>query len=79
MAKDVLATLSLPSFRQSSMDGYAVLHTDIMMKMWSLPVVAESKAGGTLKLSLKSGTAIRIFTGAPVPAGATADADQGRT
>lgn len=79
LAKDVLATLSLPSFRQSSMDGYAVLHTDIVNENVVLPVVAESKAGGTSKLSLKSGTAIRIFTGAPVPAGATAVIMQERT
>ncbi|WP_159474244.1 gephyrin-like molybdotransferase Glp [Dyadobacter sp. 3J3] len=79
LAKDVLATLSLPSFRQSSMDGYAVLHTDIYNDNVILPIVAESKAGGTSKLSLKPGTAIRIFTGAPVPAGATAVIMQERT
>lgn len=79
LAKDILATLSLPSFRQSSMDGYAVLHTDIINENVTLPVVAESKAGGTSKLSLKSGSAIRIFTGAPVPAGATAVIMQERT
>ncbi|MBE9464990.1 gephyrin-like molybdotransferase Glp [Dyadobacter subterraneus] len=79
LAKDVLATFSLPSFRQSSMDGYAVLHTDITNENISLPVVSESKAGGTSKLSLEPGTAIRIFTGAPVPAGATAVIMQERT
>lgn len=79
LSNDVLATLSLPSFRQSSMDGYAVLHTDIINESVTLPVIAESKAGGTSKLSLKPGTAIRIFTGAPVPAGATAVIMQERT
>lgn len=79
LSKDILATLSLPSFRQSSMDGYAVFHTDIIKENVALPVVAESKAGGTTRLSLKPGTAIRIFTGAPVPAGATAVIMQERT
>jgi molybdopterin molybdotransferase len=79
LAGNIMAGLSLPSFRQSSMDGYAVLHTDIIDENISLPVVAESKAGSTLKLSLKSGTAIRIFTGAPVPTGATAVVMQERT
>lgn len=72
LSADVMAMLSLPSFRQSSMDGYAVLHTDIINENISLPVVAESRAGGTSKLVLNPGSAVRIFTGAPVPDGATA-------
>jgi molybdopterin molybdotransferase len=72
LSADVTAGLSLPSFRQSSMDGYAVLHTDIVSENVSLPVAAESRAGGTSKLILEPGTAVRIFTGAPVPHGATA-------
>ena len=72
LARDVLAGFSLPSFRQSSMDGYAVFHEDIREENVTLPVVGESKAGKAEKLVLKPGTAMRIFTGAPVPDGATA-------
>jgi len=72
LSEDVLAGFSLPSFRQSSMDGYAVLHTDITEANVVLPVVGESKAGKSEKISIEPGTAIRIFTGAPVPDGATA-------
>ena len=71
LSEDVLAGFSLPSFRQSSMDGYAVLHTDITEANVVLPVVGESKAGKSEKISIEPGTAIRIFTGAPVPDGAT--------
>jgi molybdopterin molybdotransferase len=72
LSTDVTASLSLPSFRQSSMDGYAVLHTDITNENVDLPIVGESRAGGNSELILNSGSAIRIFTGAPVPDGATA-------
>jgi len=72
LAADVFAPLSLPSFRQSSMDGYAICHDDIAQHGHSLPVVAESKAGESVRQTLSRGTAIRIFTGAPVPDEATA-------
>jgi len=72
LANDVVAKLSLPSFRQSSMDGYAIFHSDITGKNITLPVVAESRAGKAQKQILEPGNAIRIFTGAPVPDGATA-------
>ena len=72
LAKDVLAPLSLPSFRQSSMDGFAVIHSDITALGVQLKIVNESKAGQADDQILKSGEAIRIFTGAPVPEGATA-------
>jgi len=72
LSENVLAGFSLPSFRQSSMDGYAVLHTDIIHADVVLPIAGESKAGKAEKVSMKPGTAFRIFTGAPVPDGATA-------
>jgi molybdopterin molybdotransferase len=72
LATDVMSPMSLPSFRQSSMDGYAVNHLDIDSDQTSLPVSGESKAGETKQQQLTRGTAVRIFTGAPVPDGATA-------
>lgn len=71
LAEDILTPLSLPSFRQSSMDGYAVIHTDIMEAGIVLKLEGESKAGQTYTPALTSGSAMRIFTGAPVPEGAT--------
>jgi molybdopterin molybdotransferase len=58
------------------MDGYAVLADDVAGatadRPVSLPVAEDIPAGRTDELTLKPGTAHRIMTGAPVPAGATA-------
>jgi molybdopterin molybdotransferase len=76
LADDVVAPLSLPGFDNSAMDGYAVLADDVAAATPDQPVllsVAEDiPAGRTDPLMLKPGTAHRIMTGAPVPAGATA-------
>lgn len=72
LAEDILSPISLPSFRQSSMDGYAIVHSDITFDGIALPIAGESKAGQTEIQTLVPGTAVRIFTGAPVPDGATA-------
>lgn len=77
--QDVRASISLPSFRQSSMDGYAVHDSDITARGTVLEILAEAKAGeGTVQV-LPAGIAMRIFTGAPVPEGATAVIMQERT
>ncbi|MCE7041304.1 gephyrin-like molybdotransferase Glp [Dyadobacter sp. CY312] len=77
--QDVRASISLPSFRQSSMDGYAVHDSDITARGTVLEILAEAKAGeGTMQV-LPPGAAMRIFTGAPVPEGATAVIMQERT
>ncbi|KQS24706.1 gephyrin-like molybdotransferase Glp [Dyadobacter sp. Leaf189] len=72
LAENIIAPLSLPSFRQSSMDGYAILHSDITSPQTVLKVAGESKAGQSDLEKLQPGTAMRIFTGAPVPEGASA-------
>jgi molybdopterin molybdotransferase len=76
LARDVVAPLSLPGFDNSAMDGYAVLADDVAGatadRPVSLPVAEDIPAGRTDELTLKPGTAHRIMTGAPVPAGATA-------
>ena len=72
LAVDILAPLSLPSFRQSSMDGFAIDHSDIIQAGVFLNIINESKAGEATRQTLNKGEAIRIFTGAPVPDGATA-------
>ena len=76
LADDVVAPLSLPGFDNSAMDGYAVVADDISAATPEqpvlLPVAEDIPAGRTDPLTLKSGTAHRIMTGAPLPAGATA-------
>jgi molybdopterin molybdotransferase len=76
LADDVVAPLSLPGFDNSAMDGYAVVADDIAEatpeKPVLLPVAEDIPAGRTDPLTLKPGTAHRIMTGAPLPAGATA-------
>ena len=76
LAEDVVAPLSLPVFDNSAMDGYAVLAGDVAGATPDNPVklfVAEDiPAGRTDSLTLTAGTAHRIMTGAPLPAGATA-------
>ncbi|SDS42022.1 molybdopterin molybdochelatase [Nocardioides scoriae] len=76
LADDVVAEVALPGFDNSSMDGYAVAFADVAEataeRPVHLPVVGEIAAGQTTIHSLTPGTAVRIMTGAPVPAGATA-------
>jgi molybdopterin molybdotransferase len=76
LADDVVAQLSLPVFDNSAMDGYAVRAEDTTGATPEHPVlmsVAEDIPAGRIdELTLQPGTAHRIMTGAPVPAGATA-------
>ncbi|WP_459952580.1 molybdopterin molybdotransferase MoeA [Mycobacterium avium] len=76
LAEDVVAGLALPVFDNSAMDGYAVRAEDIAgatpERPVVLPVAEDIPAGRTDELTLQPGTAHRIMTGAPVPAGATA-------
>ena len=74
LADDVVAQLSLPVFDNSAMDGYAVRAEDAAAATPDdpvlLPVAEDIPAGRTDQLTLQPGTAHRIMTGAPVPAGA---------
>lgn len=76
LAEDVVAQLALPVFDNSAMDGYAVRAEDISNATpehpVALPVAEDIPAGRTDQLTLQPGTAHRIMTGAPLPAGATA-------
>ena len=70
-AEDHFARLPLPAFDNSAMDGYAVMASSCK-KGQRLCVISEQPAGVDRKLRVSSGEAVRIFTGAPVPAGADA-------
>ena len=72
LVDDVVAHVPMPSFDHSSMDGYAVDTRDFQGPgPWELPVRGESAAGGETP-SFEGGSACRIFTGAPTPAGVNA-------
>lgn len=70
LAEDVASSLPLPAFDHSAMDGYAVAVADVAAGR-PLPVRGEARTGHAPP-ALEPGTAMRIFTGAPVPAGADA-------
>jgi molybdopterin molybdotransferase len=68
-AKDYSARFPLPIFDNSAMDGYAVIGADCR-KGARLQVIGEQPAGIDRKLRVSNGNIVRIFTGAPIPAGA---------
>ena len=70
-AEDYFARLPLPMFDNSAMDGYAVIASDCK-KGARLRVISEQPAGVDRKLRVSNGKTVRIFTGAPMPAGADA-------
>ncbi|GAA1482217.1 molybdopterin molybdotransferase MoeA [Gordonia sinesedis] len=76
LAADIDAPIALPGFDNSAMDGYAVCAADVAAASATtpirLPVAADIPAGRTDELTLDPGTAHRIMTGAPIPAGADA-------
>lgn len=73
LRQDVAAPWPLPSFDNSSMDGYAVRRVDIAQASESSPVelsvIDDIPAGYRSLETLQQGQAIRIMTGAPVPSG----------
>ncbi|HWK01020.1 MAG TPA: gephyrin-like molybdotransferase Glp [Xanthobacteraceae bacterium] len=70
-AQDIKAPIALPSFENSAVDGYAVRHGDIGASGdTQFRIVERVFAGDRPARALASGEAARIFTGAPMPAGA---------
>ncbi len=76
LAEDVIAAGDLPAWDNSAMDGFAVRSLDLRDASAEHPVeldiVGDLPAGRALAKALEAGQAIRIMTGAPVPAGADA-------
>ncbi|MEY2531792.1 MAG: molybdopterin molybdotransferase [Verrucomicrobiota bacterium] len=70
-AADLVARVPLPNFDNSAMDGYAVVASSCRAGS-HLRVVGEQPAGKDRQLRVSAGEAVRIFTGAPMPAGADA-------
>ncbi len=71
LARDVVAGLDLPPFDNSAVDGFAVRHRDVAEAGETrLAIVDRVPAGAAAARPLGVREAIRIFTGAPMPAGA---------
>lgn len=76
LATPIVAQDNLPPFANSAMDGYAVCAADVATATRETPVslrvLADIAAGSVIAVTVTSGTAVRIMTGAPLPAGADA-------
>ena len=70
LAENVVADSDLPPFDRAQMDGYAVRAADAQYAPVRLRIAGESAAGRGWHHQLEEGQAVRIMTGAPVPAGA---------
>jgi molybdopterin molybdotransferase len=66
LGQDILATVALPRFNNSTMDGYAVRAEDASSGA-RLLISGEQAAGQDFALSVGRGEAVRIYTGAPIP------------
>ncbi len=71
VAEAVIASQPLPAFDNSAMDGYAVRTADCSYGI-QLPVKGYLPAGSDTDIRIEPGSAIKIMTGAPVPAGSDA-------
>jgi molybdopterin molybdotransferase len=69
LAKPVRAGVDLPPFNQSSVDGYAVRHADLMV-FKQFRIAGETPAGKVFRKELQPGETVRVYTGAAVPEGA---------
>jgi molybdopterin molybdotransferase len=75
LGEDIISDINIPPLDNSAMDGYAVISSDTRGASNTnpavLPVIAEIQAGGSYdKIYVNAKTAVRIMTGAPIPAGA---------
>lgn len=66
LAEDIYASIDIPAFNQSSMDGYAFWFEDFL-KNNNFEIAGEVPAGEFKNFENLTGKAVRIFTGAPVP------------
>ena len=74
LAEDVPSDTDKPLFDNSAMDGFAVRFEDIKGASEDSPaqlrLIGEQAAGGEIAPGVEKGTAVKIFTGAPIPEGA---------
>ena len=72
LAEPIVSRREIPPWSNSAMDGYAIRAADTRAGPVRLRVVGRVVAGTLPSRSVEAGEAIRIFTGAPLPAGADA-------
>ncbi len=71
LARDIAASLPLPPFTNSAVDGYAVRSRDLPLReQAAFPVLGRLQAGASASEAIRPNHAMRIFTGAPMPDGA---------
>lgn len=70
LAESIISEVDSPPFDKSLMDGYAVRSSDVDSNRTDLDVIEEVTAGHVPTREVGAGQAIRIMTGAPLPAGA---------
>lgn len=70
LAEDLLSPINVPAHDNSAMDGYAVCGEDVATGDATLTVIGTVMAGQTFDGTVQRGEAVRIMTGAPMPAGA---------
>ncbi len=78
LGTDIISTENMPPFASATMDGYAVVAADAEP---TRQILAQQEAGAANAPAVHPGAAVRIMTGAPLPAGADAvipfeDADE---
>ena len=76
LAKGIVSPISVPPLNNSAMDGYAIMSSDTKNKLdtdlLELKVIGTVAAGEISNKTIKSGQALRIMTGAPIPDGSDA-------
>lgn len=74
LAQDIIAEENVPTFDRSPVDGYAIKASDTLGATADNPITLKIidiiAAGSNSKKKLDQGTAMKIFTGAPLPQGA---------
>ncbi len=76
IAKDIYAEIQLPMFSQSAVDGYAICASGEIKAGDAFELIGEIRAGQRVEIELSEGQALRIFTGAKIPAHTTTVARQ---
>lgn len=69
LAQDIESPINVPAYCNSAMDGYAVKADDILAGITTFEVIAEIMAGSGFDGEIKTGQAVKIMTGAPMPIG----------
>ncbi|MFX1362801.1 MAG: molybdopterin biosynthesis protein, partial [Promethearchaeota archaeon] len=76
LGQNIISPIDVPGFDRATMDGFAVIAEDTFgaeeTRPRRLKIVGSLEAGETPKVGIKSGEAIEISTGAPLPRGTTA-------